>query len=93
MPTLTWIDRTYDINAIQEVQKYGGVSGTSIGPLEPVNYAEAFGAEGFMVRSPYRIACALKKIFDTPGPVVVGARVDYRDDQQLFGQVIEGRIH
>jgi hypothetical protein len=40
------IDGSYDMVAEQEILKYGRPSGTDFGPVDPVNYAEAFGAKG-----------------------------------------------
>jgi acetolactate synthase-1/2/3 large subunit len=58
-----------------------------------VKYAEAFGACGFMIRTPEQIRPVLKEAFDTPGPVLVGVHVDYRDNHKLFEQVIERGVH
>ncbi len=44
---MIWIDGTYDMVAVQEKQKYGRSSGTTFGPVDPVKYAEAFGARGY----------------------------------------------
>jgi acetolactate synthase-1/2/3 large subunit len=90
---MIWIDGTYDMVAVQEEQKYGRPSGTSFGPVDPVKYAEAFGAHGLMIQSPDQIASVLKQAFDTPGPVLVGVHVDYRDNHKLFEQVNERSIH
>jgi thiamine pyrophosphate-dependent acetolactate synthase large subunit-like protein len=49
---MIWIDGTYDMLAVQEEQKYGRSSGIKFGPVDPVKYAEAFGARGFMIQSP-----------------------------------------
>jgi acetolactate synthase-1/2/3 large subunit len=64
---MIWIDRTYDMVAVQEVQKYGCKSGCDFGPVDPVKYAEAFGATGLMIRTADEIGPVLKKAFDTPG--------------------------
>jgi acetolactate synthase-1/2/3 large subunit len=32
----------------------------------------------------------LHKAFDTPGPVLIGVNVDYRDSVKLFEEVHEG---
>jgi acetolactate synthase I/II/III large subunit len=90
---MIWIDGSYDMVAIQEEQKYGRPSGTSFGPVDPVKYAEAFGARGFMIQSPDQIEPVLKKAFETPGPVLVGVHVDYRDNHKLFEQVQEQGVH
>jgi acetolactate synthase-1/2/3 large subunit len=90
---MIWIDGTYDMVAVQEEQKYGRPSGTGFGPVDPLNYAEAFGARGFMIQSPDQITSVLKQAFDTPGPVLIGVHVDYRDNHRLFEQVNERSVH
>jgi acetolactate synthase I/II/III large subunit len=90
---MIWIDGTYDMVATQEKQKYGRPSGTDFGPVDPVKYAEAFGARGFMIQSPDQVAPLLEQAFDTPGPVLIGVHVDYRDNHKLFEQVNERSIH
>jgi acetolactate synthase-1/2/3 large subunit len=87
------IDGSYDMVAEQEILKYGRPSGTVFGPVDPVKYAEAFGAKGLMIQSPDQIPSVLKQAFDTPGPVLVGVHVDYRDNRKLFEQVDERSIH
>ena len=64
------IDGSYDMVAEQEILKYGRPSGTDFGPVDPVKYAEAFGAKGLMIQSPDQIPPVLKQAFDTPGPVL-----------------------
>ena len=90
---MIWIDGSYNMVAVQEEQKYGRSSGTTLGPLDPVKYAEAFGAKGFMIQSPDQICSVLEQAFDTPGPVLVGVQVDYRDNHRLFEQVNERSVH
>ena len=90
---MIWIDGTYDMVATQERQKYGRPSGIEFGPVDPVKYADAFGARGFMIQSPDQISSVLQKAFDTPGPVLIGVHVDYRDNHKLFEQVNERSIH
>ena len=87
------IDGSYDMVAEQEMLKYNRSSGTDFGPVDPVKYAEAFGAKGLMVRSPEQISPVLKQAFDTAGPVLVGVHVDDRDNRKMFEQVDEQSIH
>jgi acetolactate synthase I/II/III large subunit len=87
------IDGSYDMVAEQEILKYNRPSGTDFGPVDPVKYAEAFGAKGLMVRSPEQISSVLKQAFDTSGPVLVGVHVDDRDNRKMFEQVDERSIH
>ncbi len=89
---MIWIDGHYDMVATQERLKYTRTSGVDFGPVDYVKYAEAFGATAFQIQSPDQIAPTLKKAFDTPGPVLVGVHVDYRDNARLFEDVHEGSI-
>ena len=90
---MVWIDGAYNMVAVQEVAKYGRASGTDLGPIDHVRYAEAFGAKGLMIDRPEDIVPVMRKAFDTPGPVIVGVHVDYRDNHKLFEAVHEGSIH
>jgi acetolactate synthase I/II/III large subunit len=90
---MIWIDGSYDMVATQEKLKYGRVSGTDFGPVDFVKYAEAFGAKGLMINRPDETISVLKKAFDTPGPVIVGVHVDYRDNHLLFEMLHEDSLH
>ena len=89
---MVWIDGTYDMVAVQEEQNYGRRSGVAFGPVDPVKYAEAFGATGFMIRSPDEIAPALKMAMGVQGPVIIGVHVDYSDNPKLFENVDQNSI-
>jgi acetolactate synthase I/II/III large subunit len=84
---MIWIDGAYDMVAEQELIKYGRTSGIKLGPVDPVKYAEAFGASGMMIRTPAEIGAVLQRAFDTPGPVLIGVHVDYSDNRKLFEMV------
>jgi len=86
---MIWINGTYDMVAVQEQSKYDRTAGVDFGPVDVVKYAEAFGAVGFMIEAPYQIGQTLKKAFEIPGPVLIGLRVDYRDNHKLFENVHE----
>ena len=86
---MIWIDGSYDMVAVQEQPKYKRRSGVDFGPVDVVKYAEAFGAVGFMVEAPDQVGSTLKKAFEIPGPVLIGIRVDYRDNHKLFEKVHE----
>jgi acetolactate synthase-1/2/3 large subunit len=90
---MVWIDGTYDMVATQEKLKYGRTSGVDFGPVNYIEYAEAFGATGLMINSPGEIVPVMRKAFDTSGPVIVGVPVDYRDNHQLFEMVTGDNIH
>src|SRR3984885_1958222 len=86
---MVWIDGTYDMVAVQEQSKYKRTSGVDFGPVDVVKYAEAFGAAGLMIDAPDQIGPTLKKAFEVSGPVLIGIRVDYRDNHKLFEKVHE----
>jgi acetolactate synthase-1/2/3 large subunit len=89
---MIWIDGSYDMVAAQEQLKYGRTSGVKLGPVDPVQYARAFGATGFQIENPDQIRPTLHKAFDTPGPVLIGVNVDYSDSVKLFEQAHESSI-
>jgi acetolactate synthase-1/2/3 large subunit len=90
---MVWINGTYDMVAVQEQPKYNRASGVDFGPVDVVKYADAFEAVGFMVDAPDQIGPTLKKAFEIPGPVLIGIRVDYRDNHKLFEKVHEHLIN
>jgi acetolactate synthase-1/2/3 large subunit len=87
---LIWIDGAYDMVRFQEMAKYGRASGVDFGPVDTVRFAEAFGAKGFEIESADQIAPFLKKALELQGPVLIGVRVDYRDNRKLMDMVHPG---
>jgi len=90
---MIWTDGTFNMVAEQETMRYGRTSGCEFGPVDPVKFAEAFGATGLMIRSADDIAPVLRKALETPGPVLVGVPVDYRDNPKLFATVDADAFH
>jgi acetolactate synthase-1/2/3 large subunit len=84
---LVWIDGFYDMVGIQELAKYGRLSGVTLGPVDVVRFAEAFGARGLKIEHPEEISATLKKALAMEGPVIVGVPVDYRDNHRLMEDV------
>jgi len=72
---VVWIDGFYDMVGIQEMAKYGRLSGVKLGPVDIVKFAEAFSAKGLST---------LKEALAMEGPVLVGVPVDYRDNHRLM---------
>ena len=54
-----------------------------------IKFAEAFGATGCMINSPDEMGPVLRKAFEAPGLVLIGMRVDYRDNHMLFENIHE----
>lgn len=84
---LVCIDGFYDMVGIQEMAKYGRLSGVTLGPIDVVRFAEAFGAKGLKIERPDEISSTLKKALAMQGPVIVGVPVDYRDNHRLMENV------
>jgi acetolactate synthase I/II/III large subunit len=84
---MVWIDGSYNMVAAQEELKYGRHSGTDLGPVDVVRYAEAFGANGFQVTEADDLKTTLRNAFEIPGPVLIGVNVDYTKNAQLFEAV------
>jgi acetolactate synthase-1/2/3 large subunit len=84
---LVWIDGFYNMVAIQEMAKYGRLSGVKLGPVDVVGFAEAFGAKGLKIERPEEISSTLKKALDMQGPVIISIPVDYRDNHRLMETV------
>jgi len=84
---LVWIDGFYDMVGLQEMAKYGRLSGVSLGPVDVVRFAEAFGARGLKIEHPEDISSTLKKALAMAGPVIVGVPVDDRDNHRLMETV------
>ena len=89
---MIWIDGSYDMVGAQERLKYNRVSGVDFGPVDPVKYSKAFGATGLQINRTDEIKAVLRKAFDTPGPVLIGVDVDYKQNSKLFEKVYEGSI-
>jgi hypothetical protein len=73
--------------AAQEQPKYKRTSGVDFGSGDVVRYSEAFGALWSMVDAPDQIGPTLKKAFEIPGLILIGIRVDYRDNHRPFEKV------
>ncbi len=86
---MVWIDGTYDMVGVQERAKYKRTSGVDFGSVDVVKYAEAFGASGWMINSADEIGPVMRRAFEVPGPVLIGIRVDYRDNHKLFENIHE----
>jgi hypothetical protein len=95
---LTLADGKWTLAGLQDhlvqaqVDEYCRQRRGSFGPVDPVKYAEAFGATGFMIRNPAEIASVLKRAMGVEGPVIIGVHVDYSDNPKLFESVDQNSI-
>ncbi len=89
---LIWIDGSYDMVRFQEMDKYGRASGVEFGPVDVVQFAEAFGARGLKIDAPDQIGKTFRQALEMQGPVLIGIPVDYRDNYKLMQMVYPGAI-
>jgi acetolactate synthase-1/2/3 large subunit len=90
---IVWIDGSYDMVRFQAVHKYGRAAGVDFGPVDLISYAQAFGAKGFMVETADQFSVVLRDALDMSGVVVIGVRVDYRDNHRLMESLHPGVFH
>jgi acetolactate synthase-1/2/3 large subunit len=88
-----WIDGYYDMVRVQQKLKYGRDAAVTLGPVDAIKYAQAFGATGFRIEDPDLIGSTLKTAMNILGPVIVEIPVDYSSNHLLFEQVRPGAVH
>jgi acetolactate synthase-1/2/3 large subunit len=90
---LVWIDGAYDMVRFQQLAVYGRESAVRFGAVDVVRLAESMGATGRRIDAPDRILPVLREALATPGPVVVGVPVDYRDNLGLMAAMHDAVVH
>lgn len=79
-----WCDGTYNMVAEQQRMKYGRTSGIDFGAINLVQYAQSFGAQGFLLEDADELIPLLKKVQSIKGPVLVQVTMDYSHNASLF---------
>ena len=79
-----WTDGTYNMVKEQELMKYKRRSGVDFGPINIVDFANAFGAKGYALKNPVDFKSLLQEAFKQKGPVLVDIPIDYSDNPALF---------
>lgn len=77
---IVWMHGFYGMVGIQQMPKYGRLSGVTSGPVDIVRFAEAFGPKRLRIEHPDEITSTLKHSLEMQGPVIVGVPVDHRDN-------------
>ena len=83
-----WNDSAYNMVEFQEEAKYGRSSGISLGGVDFVKFAEAFGATGFRVTDASDLEAVMKTALLTDGVSIVDVRIDYSHSIDLMKNVI-----
>ncbi|MBC21273.1 MAG: acetolactate synthase AlsS [Planctomycetaceae bacterium] len=81
---LIWRDGSYDMVAFQQQEKYGRATAVRFGEVDPIRYAESFGATGFRVEHHDELGKLLRLGQQTPGPVLIDVPVDYSENEDLL---------
>jgi len=88
-----WTDGSYNMVLEQELLKYGRKSGVSLGAVDLVSYAAAFGARGLKLESLDGFDALLDEAFRSNVPVLVDVPVDYSANRDLFTIIEEGKTN
>jgi acetolactate synthase-1/2/3 large subunit len=89
--TLVFRDDAYGSIRMKQLHRYGRELGVAFGNPDFARLAEAFGATGIRVEAAGELAPALKRAFESPGPVMIEVPVDYRENLKLterMGQIV-----
>ncbi len=79
-----WIDGSYDMVKEQAQMKYNRSYGVNFGAVNLINFAQAFGAKGYLIEDPDDILTVFHAAEQQQGPVLIGIPIDYRDNAQLY---------
>lgn len=90
---LIWNDGKYNMVEFQEEMKYKRAAGVAFGPVDYVKYAESFGAKGIRVTSPEELEAAIKKGYETEGPVLIDIPVNYKDNIKLSTNMLPDSLN
>ena len=84
---LIWRDGSYDMVAFQQMAKYGRATAVKFGPVDAVEYAEAFGAQGLRLEQPDQLAQLIREGQEISGPVLIDVPVDYSKNAELMAKL------
>ena len=76
----------------QEEMKYGRSSGISLGGVDFVKLAEAFGAKGFRVHDASELESVMEEALAYEGVALVDVRIDYSQAKELAGNLLQDSV-
>jgi catabolic acetolactate synthase len=88
-----WNDEAYNMVEFQEEMKYGRSSGTKLGVVDFVKFAESFGAKGFKISDSSELEGVMKEALAWKGVALVDVRIDYTDVRELAKQMIPNEFN
>ena len=84
---LIWRDGAYDMVAFQQMAKYGRATAVEFGPVDAIEYAEAFGAHGLRLKQPGQLGELIRESQKIAGPVLIDVPVDYSHNDALMASL------
>lgn len=87
-----WNDEHYNMVEFQEEMKYGRSSGISLGGVDFVKFAEAFGAKGFRIHDNSEVDYVMAEALSYKGVSLVDVRIDYSHAKDLAGNLIKDSV-
>jgi len=88
-----WNDEQYNMVAFQEEAKYGRASGVTLGGVDFVKFAEAFGAKGFRVQKAGDLESVMKEALAYRGVSIVEVMIDYSSNSELMANVLKSGVN
>jgi thiamine pyrophosphate-dependent acetolactate synthase large subunit-like protein len=88
-----WNDSAYNMVEFQEVMKYGRSSGVTLGGVDFVKFAEAFGAKGFRIKDSSEVESVIKEALSYQGVSIVDVAIDYGENAGLAAHLIEDEMN
>jgi len=79
--------------AFQEEAKYGRASGVTLGGVNFVKFAEAFGAKGFRVQKAGDLERVMKEALAYRGVSIVEVMIDYSSNSELMANVLKSGVN
>ena len=84
---LIWRDGAYDMVAFQQMAKYDRTTAVEFGPVDTIEYAEAFGAHGLRLEQPSQLEELIRESQEIQGPVLIDVPVDYSHNDALMASL------
>lgn len=88
-----WNDSSYNMVQFQEELKYGRSSGVKLGGVDFVKFAESFGAKGFRMSDESEVADVMAQALAYQGVSLVDVNIDYSNNKELAGHVIDSEFN
>jgi catabolic acetolactate synthase len=88
-----WNDEQYNMVAFQEEAKYGRASGVTLGGVDFVKFAEAFGAKGFKVQKAGDLERVMREALAYKGVSIVEVMIDYSSNSELMANVLKSGVN